>query len=108
MPEYFTSLAAGTAAGPFDRQDLHSDFPVSSVQRMPLVCLSCYGNVQTHGSGVEEKGSASSLRQSLRTYELESPLMGNAVQGDNHWGNLVLFSKLIFKATLEAHPLPLG
>lgn len=69
MPEYFTSLAAGIAGGPFDRQDLRSDFPVCGVLRIPFVCLGCYGNEGTHGSGVKSEGMSWSMRQSLLTFE---------------------------------------
>lgn len=57
MAEYFTSLAAGIAGGPFDRQDLHSEFPVSSVLRIPFVCLGCYSNEGAHGSRVKSEGN---------------------------------------------------
>lgn len=69
MPEYFTSLAAGIAGGPFDKQDLRSDFPVSSVHRIPFVCLGCSSNEGTHGSGVKIEGISWSMRQSLLTFE---------------------------------------
>ena len=44
MPEYFTSLAAGIARGPFDSEDLRCDVPVSAVLRILFVCPGCYGN----------------------------------------------------------------
>ena len=69
MPEYFTSLAAGIAGGPFDRPDLRSDFPVSTARRIPFACLGCYSNEGTHGSGVESEGTLWSMRQSLLTFE---------------------------------------
>lgn len=36
MPEYFTSLAAGIAGGPFDRRDSGLDVPVGGVQTIRL------------------------------------------------------------------------
>ena len=81
-----------------------SELPVSGVHRIRFICYR-NGGGGGHDSGVGSEPESSSARQSLLMSDWESPSMGNAVQGDNYGGDFVLFSKLIFKATPEAHLL---
>lgn len=60
MPEYFTSLAAGIAGGPFDRQDPRRRGSCQRRARDPVLSvLGCYGNEGTRGSEVKSEGTSS-------------------------------------------------